>query len=130
MVLLVEDDVFKGSHEKRALQHVYPGKVVWEKNFADGMEALLKYGEEIDFIFLDMYFPMEHGERIYPECGLEFLREMSRQGYGEIPVIVCSTVQMRLMGHSNVLECICYHRELNLEQEIIRIWKEQGRYEV
>ncbi|MCX4319989.1 hypothetical protein AALB52_17590 [Lachnospiraceae bacterium 38-14] len=125
MVLLVEDDVFKGSHEKRALKHVYPGKILWEKDFADGMETLKNYSEKIDFIFLDMYFPLEYGEVIYPECGLKFLKEMNRLGYGGIPVIVCSTVPMQLLGHKNVLGCICYHRELDLEQEIIRIWKEQ-----
>ncbi len=127
MVLLLEDDVFKGSHEKRAVLHIYDGKVLWEKNFADGVSVLRQHEGEIDWILLDMFFPLERGGKIYPKCGIKFLAEMERSGYGNIPVIVCSTVQMQLFDYKNVLDCICYSREIDLEEELRKIWKEQGK---
>lgn len=123
MVLLLEDDVFKGSHEKRAILHMYGGGVLWEKNLADGIASLRQHEGEIDWVLLDMFFPLERGGEVFPKCGVKFLAEMDRLGYGSIPVIVCSTVQMQLFAYKNVLNCICYDREMDLEAELTRIWK-------
>ena len=119
MILLLEDDAIKGSHELQAIREVQSSDVRWEKNLADGIAALQE--EEVEWVLLDMYFPLEKGEPIWPECGLRFLREIRELGYGDTPVIVCSTVQMRLPSYENVLDCICYREGMLLEEELRNI---------
>lgn len=77
--LVVDDSKIMRSQVKRALTQVMVAEFEFEEAM-DGEDALEKFNDEIDMLFVDWNMPKM--------TGVEFARAVRDQGYSNIPIIM------------------------------------------
>jgi len=77
--LVVDDSKIMRSQVKRALDQIMIAEFEYEEAM-DGEDALEKFNDEIDMLFVDWNMPKM--------TGVEFARAVRDQGYDEIPIIM------------------------------------------
>lgn len=105
-VLNIEDNMFKQSDIKKALNKVGVVEVDLATNAEEGLRMIdtaIKEGKEYDLLITDMHFSVNGQDR--DEAGLYVIEELKKSNI-DIPIAVCSSVRYRI---PEVLECIYYN---------------------
>ena len=90
-VIIVDDDVFKGSDIRKALEFNGVRNIMMVRSQEKLWEQIYHDEEKIDLIVTDMQYPLEAGKPVDEEAGLKLIERMKKEKI-DIPVIVCSSL--------------------------------------
>ena len=74
--VIVDDDVFKGTDIRKALEFNGIRNIMTVRNQKELWEQLYHGGEKTDLIVTDMQYPLEAGEAIDEEAGFKLIERM------------------------------------------------------
>lgn len=94
--VVVDDDVFKGSDIRKALEFNGIRSIVTVRNQEKLWEQICHGEDKIDLIVTDMQYPLGEGEAVDEEAGFKLIERMEKEKI-EIPVIVCSSLNYRII---------------------------------
>ena len=109
--VVVDDDVFKGSDIRKALEFNGIKSIMTVRNQEKLWEQICRGEEKIGLIVTDMQYPLGEGEAVDEEAGLKLIERMEKEKI-EIPVIVCSSLNYRI---PNILGSIWYNKLNDLD---------------
>ena len=109
--VVVDDDVFKGSDIRKALEFNGIKSIMTVRNQEKLWEQIYHGEDKIDLIVTDMQYPLGEGEAVDEEAGLKLIERMEKEKI-EIPVIVCSSLNYRI---PNILGSIWYNKLNDLD---------------
>ena len=109
--VVVDDDVFKGSDIRKALEFNGIRSIVTVRNQEKLWEQICHGEDKIDLIVTDMQYPLGEGEAVDEEAGFKLIERMEKEKI-EIPVIVCSSLNYRI---PNILGSIWYNKLNDLD---------------
>ena len=93
--VVVDDDVFKGSDIRKALEFNGIKSIMTVRNQEKLWEQICRGEDKIGLIVTDMQYPLGEGEAVDEEAGLKLIERMEKEKI-EIPVIVCSSLNYRI----------------------------------
>ena len=105
--VVVDDDVFKGSDIRKALEFNGIRSIVTVRNQEKLWEQICHGEDKIDLIVTDMQYPLGEGEAVDEEAGFKLIERMEKEKI-EIPVIVCSSLNYRI---PNILGGMPYEKK-------------------
>lgn len=109
--VVVDDDVFKGSDIRKALEFNGIRSIVTVRNQEKLWEQICHGEDKIDLIVTDMQYPLGEGEAVDEEAGFKLIERMEKEKI-EIPVIVCSSLNYRI---PNILGSVWYNKLSDLD---------------
>lgn len=104
--VIVDDDVFKGSDIRKALEFSGIRNIVIVRNQEKLWEEIYHGEDKIDLIVTDMQYPLEAGEAVDEEAGFKLIERMKREKI-DIQVIVCSSLNYSI---PNILGSVWYNK--------------------
>lgn len=113
-IINIEDTVIKHCEINRALRYNgYPDAVCATdaEEGLDMIEAAIAEGEPFELLITDMEFPVNGS--IDPKAGVFVMEELERKGI-EMPIIVCSSVRYNFSEQKNVVGCVFYNKNRDL----------------
>lgn len=106
--VVVDDDVFKGTDIRKALEFNGIRNVMIVRNQEKLWNQIYHGEDKIDLIVTDMQYPLEAGAAVDKEAGFKLIERMEKEKI-HIPVIVCSSLNYSI---PNILGSVWYN-ELN-----------------
>jgi len=97
-ILHLEDNAMKQTAIARVLHDVCEAEIDWVTDVASGMkkiEEIKEQGDMYDLAITDMQYPLKKGTGIDEDAGEVFIGQMKDQNV-EIPIIVCSSMRLRI----------------------------------
>ena len=107
-VVIADDDVFKGTDIRKALEFNGVRNIMTVRNQEKLWEQIYHSEDKIGLIVTDMQYPLEAGEAVDEEAGFKLIERMEKEKI-DIPVIVCSSLNYSI---PNILGNVWYN-ELN-----------------
>ena len=104
--VIADDDVFKGTDIRKALEFNGVRNIMTVRNQEKLWEQIYRGEDKIDLIVTDMQYPLRAGEAADEEAGLKLIERMKKEKIG-IPVIVCSSLNYRI---PDILGSVWYNR--------------------
>ena len=101
--VVVDDDVFKGSDIRKALEFNGIRSIVTVRNQEKLWEQIYHGGDKID--------PLGAGEAVDEEAGFKLIERLEKEKI-DIPVIVCSSLNYRI---PNILGSVWYNKLNDLD---------------
>lgn len=120
-VLILEDDLFKATDVRRALQYCGIRDIHHVTNQEAGFAYIYKCQEEepVTLVVTDMHYPLADGTVSDTEAGFKLIERFEREGI-EIPIIICSSRNFR---EPRVLGTVWYSLLRDLNHEFYEILK-------
>lgn len=115
-ILHLEDSVMKHLSILKAIEKAVAVEVDWVTDMASGIEKIDKAitnGVPYDLAITDMHYPLSPGVKADWEAG-DFFVDVVRQRYDNLPVIICSTHNMK---NPKAYGCVWFN-ELNDWEEM------------
>ena len=113
-IINIEDTVIKHCEINRALQYNGYPNAVCAKNAEEGLsmiEHAIADGEPYELLITDMEFPVNGV--VDSKAGVFIMKELERKGIA-IPIIVCSSVRYNFSEKANVIGCVFYNKNRDL----------------
>lgn len=121
-VLHLEDNAMKQAAIQRVLSRGGETEVVWEKNVADGIEAVedsIMDHTTFDLIITDMHYPVKSGAKAEWDAGEQFIAKMQAKKI-QTPIIVCSSLNEKI---PNIYGNVWYQENRDWESELLDLIK-------
>lgn len=123
-IINIEDTVIKHCNINRALQYNGYPTAVCAKNAEEGLsmidEAISK-GNPFELLITDMEFPVNG--IIDSNAGVFVMKELERKGI-QIPIIVCSSIRYDFSEQANVVGCVFYNKNRDLNWDFREVLAE------
>ena len=113
-IINIEDTVIKHCEINRALGYNGYPNAVCAKNAEEGLEMIemaIAEGEPFELLITDMEFPVNG--TVDPKAGVFVMEELERRGI-HLPIIVCSSVRYNFSEQKNVVGCVFYNKNRDL----------------
>lgn len=113
-IINIEDTVIKHCEINRALRYNGYPDAVCAKNAEEGLsmiEQAITDGEPYELLITDMEFPVNGV--VDSKAGVFIMKELERKGI-TIPIIVCSSVRYNFSEKTNVVGCVFYNKNRDL----------------
>ena len=111
--VVVDDDVFKGTDIRKALEFNGIRNVMIVRNQEKLWNQIYHGEDKIDLIVTDMQYPLEAGAAVDKEAGFKLIERMEKEKI-HIPVIVCSSLNYSI---PNILGSVWYNELSDLNSK-------------
>lgn len=121
--VIVEDDVFKGTDIRKALEFNGVRNIMTVRNQEKLWEQIYHGGDKIDLIVTDMQYPLETGGAIDEEAGFKLIERIEKEKI-DIPIIVCSSLSYSI---PNILGNVWYSKLNDLDSNFREVLGKLGK---
>lgn len=121
-ILHLEDSATKHSTISRAIKKMVSAEIDWVNDMATGIEKIddaMNNGVPYDLAITDMHYPLSPGVKADWETG-DFFVDVVKQRYDNLPVIVCSTQNMK---NPKAYGCVWFSEICDWEGELRELIK-------
>lgn len=127
-IINIEDMMIKHCEINRALKYNGYPEAECAQNAEKGLrmiEDALAEGKPYELLITDMEFPVNGV--INSKAGIFVMKELERKEI-QIPIIVCSSVRYNFSERKNIVGCVFYNKNRDLNWDFKEVLTEYKRY--